>query len=694
MERKQNLLKHYYSQNRYNMKRLKLFIGVLLLTLFFASCTKDEPKLEAASSVNENATRWIQSDDVNIDEVPDLESYISEKTGVDVKGESGKHNHITFDYTSIRRTTDSLQNKNYSIAFHIDGAEINEFYNLVIGVDKFGNKSKPVVIRYVANQSSIQTITDTGELFPNFRGSIGLHKYTDFFHSHAFGKDCPPEFDEFGDPIACEIENIPDGGSGGAGSGGSGSGGSSGGGSSGGGTGTGGGSAGINISCVCKGHSSREISEGDCDCDDFVIEIIVNGIDKSAVAKNNCEDCSGGSGAAGINPSMLARIQSITNKLNGIVGLNFPQKRFLISQENWAFTEQLNVYQRETYNNTQRNNFIKGAINTMINGTPKEKLFVVSVLNEDYGTVVEMLTSDATNGPVDCCSFNPDCCENGDYFDAPVQFTVNIALGIGDGIYNLYKFVIETETSKRSRGKTIREIWKNQGVPVPADIDDFTLGTLFKVRARNWDVTIEPANEYGQDLADVGISVLDILGIASPSRSAASLLFIKGTGNITAKMMSDYLKQVATTAAKVDGLINKLAGDAKYSLQGTGTYRQVNGHHPLSKQAFLKDRGYYYRDAFSVSIAKLKSVWRAANPNADLIDVHAKITGRQNSLYSAHAIKGEGLNLEDMADIEIQAMVDVGIPEDIATGWVIKALQDLKTQNVATITHIPWNGAN
>ncbi len=73
---------------------------------------------------------------------------------------------------------------------------------------------------------------------------------------------------------------------------------------------------------------------------------------------------------------------------------------------------------------------------------------------------------------------------------------------------------------------------------------------------------------------------------------------------------------------------------------------------------------------------------------------HAKITGFQNSLYSAFAKSGQRLTLEKMAAIEIEAMVKAGIPRDIATGWVIKALEDLKKQGVKYITHIPWNGTN
>lgn len=43
-----------------------------------------------------------------------------------------------------------------------------------------------------------------------------------------------------------------------------------------------------------------------------------------------------------------------------------------------------------------------------------------------------------------------------------------------------------------------------------------------------------------------------------------------------------------------------------------------------------------------------------------------------------------------MADIEIQAMKSVGIAEDGATGWVVKALEDLKSQGVTEIKNIPW----
>lgn len=50
--------------------------------------------------------------------------------------------------------------------------------------------------------------------------------------------------------------------------------------------------------------------------------------------------------------------------------------------------------------------------------------------------------------------------------------------------------------------------------------------------------------------------------------------------------------------------------------------------------------------------------------------------------------------MDKMAEIEVKAMVNVGMPRDVATGWVVKALEDLQKQGVKYITNIPWNGLN
>jgi hypothetical protein len=39
-------------------------------------------------------------------------------------------------------------------------------------------------------------------------------------------------------------------------------------------------------------------------------------------------------------------------------------------------------------------------------------------------------------------------------------------------------------------------------------------------------------------------------------------------------------------------------------------------------------------------------------------------------------------------------MKGVGIPEDVAIGWIVKALDNLKSQGTEQLTNIPWNGVN
>ncbi|TGN26077.1 hypothetical protein [Empedobacter tilapiae] len=76
--------------------------------------------------------------------------------------------------------------------------------------------------------------------------------------------------------------------------------------------------------------------------------------------------------------------------------------------------------------------------------------------------------------------------------------------------------------------------------------------------------------------------------------------------------------------------------------------------------------------------------------------VHNAITGQQNSLYSAwrKANPLKQMEIGEMTNIEVKAMVNAGIPEDIATGWVVKGLEDMQTKGVKSIANIPWNGVN
>jgi hypothetical protein len=166
-----------------------------------------------------------------------------------------------------------------------------------------------------------------------------------------------------------------------------------------------------------------------------------------------------------------------------------------------------------------------------------------------------------------------------------------------------------------------------------------------------------------------------------------------------AEKLGENIKKVKTLAKNfaksIDDAVAKLQKKAIYVLEGTGEYATVGGHHPLAKAAFDGVKEYDYKKAFSVSQSTLEDAWKTAN-NGIPQNIHAKLTGQQNSLYSAwkKANPNSKLTIDDMTNIEIQAMKNVGIPEDVATGWVVKALEDIKAQGVTGIKNIPWNVSN
>ncbi|EKB54077.1 hypothetical protein HMPREF9699_02120, partial [Bergeyella zoohelcum ATCC 43767] len=170
----------------------------------------------------------------------------------------------------------------------------------------------------------------------------------------------------------------------------------------------------------------------------------------------------------------------------------------------------------------------------------------------------------------------------------------------------------------------------------------------------------------------------------------------EGTKDVADKIKKEVKKDIEKAFVKnIDGVINNLKKRAKYILEGTGEYRRVGGHHPLAKKAFEGVENYDYKKAFSIKPSSLEDAWKTVNAGIPQ-NIHAKVTGNQNALYSAwrKANPLKQMEIGEMADIEIKAMVNAGIPEDIATGWVVKALEDLQAKGVKSIANIPWNGVN
>ena len=115
---------------------------------------------------------------------------------------------------------------------------------------------------------------------------------------------------------------------------------------------------------------------------------------------------------------------------------------------------------------------------------------------------------------------------------------------------------------------------------------------------------------------------------------------------------------------------------------GMGTYKDMKGHHPMAKKAFEGAEGYNMNEALSISQSKLLD---------DFGVKHSTITGKQKSLYTAYAKTGNPLTMEAMKNIEIQAMVDSGVPIEYAKETVEAAVEQLIGSGINNPINIPWN---
>ena len=105
---------------------------------------------------------------------------------------------------------------------------------------------------------------------------------------------------------------------------------------------------------------------------------------------------------------------------------------------------------------------------------------------------------------------------------------------------------------------------------------------------------------------------------------------------------------------------------------------------------------YNWRNTYSVSVKTMEDAWKKGNSGIAPKKLHSNITQEQRRLYRSwkSSNPNKTMGFEDMATIEIDALVSAGIPESYATGWVITSLDELKNLGIKKIIYIPWNGVN
>ena len=257
--------------------------------------------------------------------------------------------------------------------------------------------------------------------------------------------------------------------------------------------------------------------------------------------------------------------------------------------------------------------------------------------------------------------------------------------GTQDVSHSSYYYIYNPANEKWER--FFPEFRKFYRDPMPEELKSVILGIVdYMIPIENGYILFTGKNLEGEEGSRI------VAGIAAGIEIGLTFTIVgKGAWKTGKGLLAKALGKAGTHAftKSIDKTIAFLSKKAKYVLQGAGKYSIVKGHHPLAKKAFEGAVGYDYKEAFSISKKVLDNI-------SGIKNTHTIITGQQNKLYSAwrKANPNIKLGIEKMTKIEIQAMKNAGIPEDVATGWVVKALEDLKKQGVKEIKNIPWNGVN
>ena len=156
-----------------------------------------------------------QQRSVKLSEIPEIKNYVITKVNSNLFNKTGELNQAIFDVDNILEVIDTLNNVNYTFQFTLPKTSLGTFYNLVIGKTPKGKLVTPFVLKYKCDAAYLEQYIESGFNFRFFKGTIALHKYTDFFGEGYFSRIgetlCPPEYDEVGDPISCNTQPLDGG---------------------------------------------------------------------------------------------------------------------------------------------------------------------------------------------------------------------------------------------------------------------------------------------------------------------------------------------------------------------------------------------------------------------------------------------------------------------------------------------------
>lgn len=292
---------------------LKLGILFFGISLFLFNCERQDFLEPETIEVSKNL---YTSKMVTLKELPKVKTFFDKEIKPNFYAKTDTERIVFFNEQNVLAIIDTLQNANYSVRFTFSDTPVGEFYNLVIGTTTEGTLKTPFILKFVCDEDQQDVFVANDYNMNLFKGSIALHKITDYFSVDYFsktGNPCDPEFDANGNPEPCDATsgNFDGYGSGDAtegngpsewnpvgGDNGFGDTGNTGGGSNGLDTGSGGGGCSWDVGTTgpCDSGGSGLHSAAACGSNQGVfVQVTINcgGVKRPSAAKTTTDDCDG-----------------------------------------------------------------------------------------------------------------------------------------------------------------------------------------------------------------------------------------------------------------------------------------------------------------------------------------------------------------------------------------------------------------
>ena len=351
-------------------KFLKPIIFILGIAALLYNCQRDKVTDISQTEINNSAFK-VRT--VKLTQIPAVKSFLLEKSKNNIFSQKTIIDGAIFDQDNIMEVIDTLNQTNYSFKFTYPDTPLSVFYNLVVGKTSEGVLLDPYVLKYTVDSTYVEEFLSNNYDFSYFKGTVAVHKYTDFFTSNLGFKTnatyCPTTYDANGDPIPCNVTGL------------SGSGTGSGGGGSTGGSSFSGGPIGFTTCttivtyapCGCGGNADGHPPSGApcCHGSPVIIELSCPPYQKmnsgnKATGTTPCPDCpSGSNGGVGVNLGDVA----LTNIINTLqLGLKDPKTLWLKSTATPAELLAMNTFLTDNNNSVEAITFINEAIDALMNG--------------------------------------------------------------------------------------------------------------------------------------------------------------------------------------------------------------------------------------------------------------------------------------------------------------------------------------